>query len=485
MCACIWDSDFVGDPHTMPTLMPRPPAIGLQSRAFWHPKIELRSIKKIRPAKRNARTHSKKQIEKLIGIIRRFGFINPILIDENGVIIAGHLRREVAERLGMTHVPVICITHLSELEKKAFALAENRISLDSGWDREILAADLGELAVLLPEAEIELSVTGFDIAEIDLMIADHAETAQESAAADQIPEPGPPVSRLHDLWVLARNRLYNGDALDPAASRALMRGDTASMVFTDPPYNVSVRTHARGRSKDRFDEFVMASGEMSTDQYQSFLEQALHRIAEACDDGSIVYVCVDWRHVDQLLQAGSVTFNELKNICIWVKSNGGQGSFYRSRHEMVCVFKAGSSAHVNSFELGQHGRSRSNIWEYAGVNSFKAGRADELNWHPTVKPVRLVADAMLDCSRRGSIILDPFMGSGTTIIAAETVGRRAYGMELDPQYVDVAVRRWERFTGRDAILEATGQTFTEVQAERHAGAHDRRPRKTNSRSEGR
>lgn len=357
----------------MPALMPRPPAIGLQSRAFWHPKIELRSIKKIRPAKRNARTHSKKQIEKLIGIIRRFGFINPIIIDENGVIVAGHLRREAAERLGMTHVPVICITHLSELEKKTFALAENRISLDSGWDREILAADLGELAVLLPEAEIELAVTAFDIAEIDLIIADHAETAQESAAADEIiPEAGPPVSRLHDLWVMARNRLYNGDARDGAAYTALMRGDTASMVFTDPPFNVSVKTHARGRTRDRFDEFVMTSGEMSKDQYQTFLEQALQRIADACDDGSIVYVCVDWRHVDQLLHAGSLTFNQLKNICIWVKSNAGQGSFYRSRYEMICVFKAGNSPHTNSFELGQFGRSRSNIWEYAGVNSFKA-----------------------------------------------------------------------------------------------------------------
>jgi DNA modification methylase len=214
----------------------------------------------------------------------------------------------------------------------------------------------------------------------------------------------------------------------------------------------------------------MASGEMSAPEYQNFLERVLKAIAGVCIDGCIVYVCIDWRHLRQLLEAGALFFSELKNICVWVKSNGGQGSFYRSQHEMICVFKKGTSAHVNSFELGQHGRSRTNVWSYARVNSFKVGREDELRMHPTVKPTRLVADAMLDCSRRGSIVLDPFMGSGTTIIAGETVGRHVYGAELDPRYVDVAVRRWERFTGRDAILEATGQTFLEVQAARNAAA---------------
>ena len=170
-----------------------------------------------------------------------------------------------------------------------------------------------------------------------------------------------------------------------------------------------------------------------------------------------------------MLEAGELVFSELKNIVVWVKSNGGQGSFYRSQHELICVFKKGKAAHANSFELGQHGRTRTNVWPYAGVNSFKAGRQEELDVHPTVKPVRLVADAMLDCSRRGSIVLDPFMGSGTTIIAGQTVGRRVYGMELEPRYVDVAVRRWERFSGRDATLEATGQTFAEVEAARNEG----------------
>jgi DNA modification methylase len=452
------------------------------NRRFWHPKIELWPIKKVRPSKRNARTHSKKQRDKLLAIIRRFGFINPIIIDENGTVIAGHLRLEVAGLLGMTHVPIIQVTHLTDLDKRALALAENRIALDAGWDRETLAAELGELAVLLPEVEIELVTTGFDIAETDLIIADHAEPP-EDRGEDQLPDPGPAVSRLHDLWIMAGHRLYCGDARDLGVYAKLMCGASATMVFTDPPYNVSIRTHARGRSL-AFVEFAMASGEMSAREYQGFLERVLEAIAGVCIDGAIVYICIDWRHLRQLLEAAALFFSELKNICVWVKSNGGQGSFYRSQHEMICVFKQGTSTHLNSFELGQHGRSRTNVWSYAGVNSFKAGREDELRMHPTVKPTRLVADAMLDCSRRRSIVLDPFMGSGTTIIAGETVGRRVYGTELDPRYVDVAVRRWERFTGKDAMLESTGQTFSEVQAARNSSAIvenapplERKPRK--------
>ncbi len=445
---------------------PRPPAMRVDARGFWHPKIEMLPLKRLRPAKRNARTHSKKQREKLLAIIRRFGFINPIIIDEEGNVIAGHLRLEVAKLLGMTHVPVIQITYLSELEKRALALAENRIAIDAGWDRETLAAELGELAVLLPEAEIEFAVTGFEIAETDIIIADQAAAPTSTADADALPAPGTSVTRPGDVWIMGKHRLYCGDALNSVSYRALLCGERAAMVFTDPPYNVSIKKHARGRSSAAFDEFAMASGEMSADQFQGFLERALTAIAENCDDGCIVYVCMDWRHVHQLLEAGGLVFSELKNIVVWVKSNGGQGSFYRSQHELICIFKKGNAAHTNSFELGQHGRSRTNVWSYAGVNSFKAGRQDELNLHPTVKPVRLVADAMLDCSSRGTIVLDPFIGSGTTIIAGESVGRRAYGIELDPRYVDVAVRRWQEFTGKDAILQSSGKTFSETEAER-------------------
>jgi DNA modification methylase len=439
------------------------------ARRFWHPRIELWPLKKLRRSKANARTHSRKQRDKLVNVVRQCGFINPILVDERGTIISGHLRRDVAETLRLSQVPVIQVAHLTDVEKRALALAENRIALDAGWDRETLAAELGELAILLPEAEIELSITGFDIAETDLIIGDHAEGSAESAE-DELPQPGPAVTQRGDLWVMGKHRLYCGDARDATAYDTLMRGRIATMAFGDPPYNVSIRRHARGRSSTAFDEFPSASGEMSDPEYLRFLTRSMELLAGACVAGAIIYLCIDWRHVGQMLEAGAQVFSELKNICVWIKSNGGQGSFYRNAHELVCVFKKAGAAHLNSFELGQHGRSRTNAWHYAGVNSFKAGRAHELAMHPTCKPVRLVADAMLDCSQRGSIVLDPFMGSGTTIVAGETVGRRAYGMELDARFVDVAVRRWEKFTGRDALLESTGATFADVQAARRGAS---------------
>jgi DNA modification methylase len=432
---------------------------------FWHPAIEMWPLMKLRPSERNPRTHPKKQLKKLIAALQRFGFINPIIVDANGTILAGHLRAEAARKLGLKSVPIIRITHLTDLEKRAFALAENRIALDAGWDRDILAAELGELAVLLPDAHIDIGITGFDIAETDIIIGDQQEQPEYSDE-DDLPEDGPLVTRQGDLWVLGKHRLLCADARDSASYAALMHGDTAAMVFTDPPYNVSIKQHARGNARAAFREFAMASGEMSDRQFGVFLERITSLIASACADGSIVYICIDWRHLQQLLEIGATVFTELKNICVWVKSNGGQGSFYRSQHEMICVFKKGAAAHLNSFELGQHGRSRTNVWHYAGVNTFKADRRDELNIHPTVKPFRLVGDAMLDCSQRGSIVLDPFMGSGTTIIAGEMVGRRVYGMEIEPRYVDVAVRRWQRFTGRDAVLESTGETFDAVLAAR-------------------
>ena len=251
-----------------------------------------------------------------------------------------------------------------------------------------------------------------------------------------------------------------------------MGSDRAAMVFADPPYNVSVRS-VQGRGNIKHDDFVMASGEMSKAQFTSFLTNTLTLAARHSADGSIHYVCMDWRHLDEILDAGKKVYSELKNLVVWTKTNAGQGSFYRSQHELIFVFKNGEGPHTNNFELGQHGRNRSNVWTYAGVNSFRAGRLDELSLHPTVKPIALVADAMRDCSRRGDIVLDPFMGSGTTILAAERVGRRAYGLELDPLYVDAAVRRWQNFTKRDAILKGSRQTFDDVAAAR-ASAKSRR-----------
>jgi DNA modification methylase len=402
------------------------------------------SVRKLKPNKRNVRTHSKKQIKQLANSILRFGWTCPIIVDENFTILAGHARLEAAKVLGLREVPVIIVSGLSDAEKRAWALADNKIASNAGWDRAALA--VGDL--------------------VD----------PEQDPLDEIPEiPQVPVSRLADLWRLEKHLLLCGDARVAANFASLMRRRRASMVFTDPPYNVRIAS-VQGRGQIRHREFAAASGELSPAQFRKFLTDALSLAARYSVSGSIHYVCMDWRHIDELSAAGKEVYSELKNLVVWAKSNAGQGTFYRSQHELVFVFKSGDDSHLNNFELGQHGRSRSNVWQYAGVNSFRAGRLDELALHPTVKPVALVADAMRDCSRRGDIVLDPFMGSGTTILAAERVGRVAYGLEIDPLYVDTAVRRWEAYTKCDAILEKTGQTFAEVSAERS------RPKPTRRRS---
>jgi DNA modification methylase len=260
------------------------------------------------------------------------------------------------------------------------------------------------------------------------------------------------------------HRVACGDARDDTVYGRLMGGSRAFMIITDPPYNVKISGHVGGRGRTKHREFGIASGELSARQFTEFLTQTLGLCAEHSIDGSIHYVCMDWRHLKEVLAAGEEVYDELKNICVWTKTNAGQGSFYRSQHELVLVFKKGSAEHLNTFELGQHGRTRTNVWTYAGVNSFRSGRMDELQMHPTVKPTALVVDAMKDCSKRGSIVLDPFLGSGTTVIAAEQVGRRAFSIELDPAYVDVAIERWQRLTKRDAVLDGTSVTFDEIRA---------------------
>jgi DNA modification methylase len=352
------------------------------------------------------------------------------------------------------------VSHLSEAEKRALVLADNKIAENAGWDREILAAELGDLARLLPQANLDIEITGFEAPEIDRLMGDLVDG--EDDPADDVPKlTEEPVSRRGDLWLLGRQRLVCGDATSAADVETLMAGERAAMVFTDPPYNVRVAS-IQGRGNIKHREFVSGSGEMSKPEFTAFLASSLGLAAANSLPGSIHYVCMDWRHVGEMLAAGGQVYSEQKNLVVWAKSNAGQGSFYRSQHELIFVFKNGEGPHVNNFGLGQHGRNRSNVWSYAGVNTFRVGRMDELSVHPTVKPIALVADAMRDCSRRGDIVLDPFMGSGTTILAAERVGRRGYGLELDPLYVDAAVRRWQAFTKRDAILSATGEIFEEV-----------------------
>ncbi len=424
--------------------------------------IQYRSVNSLRPHDRNARTHSAKQIRQIADSIKAFGFTNPILIDGEGKIIAGHGRVEAAKILGLSTVPTIRLKHLSEAEIRAYVIADNRLAERAGWDNELLALELQYLTEL--DLELDVSITGFETPEIDCLIEGLSDDA-EDPAADHVPEvdtQSAATSRVGDLWLLGPHRLLCGDALDATCFGRLMGGKQAEMVFCDPPYNVPIDGHVCGLGAIRHENFVMASGEMSEEEYGHFLKTVLGQLACHTTDGSIHYICIDWRHLYELLTAGRAVYSELKNLCVWAKPNGGMGSFYRSQHELVCVFKSGSAPHLNNVELGRYGRNRTNVWHYDGVNSLRAGRLEELRMHPTVKPVAMVSDAILDCSRRHGIVIDCFAGSGTTIIAADKTGRRANAMELHPRYIDTAVRRWQALTGKAAILDGTELTFEQM-----------------------
>jgi DNA modification methylase len=424
--------------------------------------IVWRAVEDLRPYERNPRHHPPKQIEKLAASLREFGFLIAILIDGEGRIIAGHARLEAAQRLGLTRVPTIEVDHLSEAQARAFRIADNRLTELATWDEGALAVELEALSEL--DLSFDVEITGFELAEIDILI-ERAEQDGEPDEADEVAEPDedtPLVSRMGDLWLLGEHRLLCADALRPESYERLLAGETAQMVFTDPPYNVRINGHVSGAGKIKHAEFVMASGEMSASEFTTFLATILSNLASQSADGALIYSCMDWRHGYELETAGRKAGLRLLNLCVWNKDNGGMGSFYRSKHELVFVFKHGSAPHINNIELGQYGRYRTNVWDYPGVNTLRHGRLEELAMHPTVKPVALVADAIKDCTGRGHLVLDAFAGSGTTIIAAHKTGRRGYAMELDPRYVDVAIRRWQRFTGEQAIHAESGLTFDEV-----------------------
>ena len=425
----------------------------------------LLSIREIKPNARNAHTHSKAQVRQIAESIRALGFGAPVLVDETFTLIAGDGRCKAAELLGIEEIPAVQLLGLSEAQKRALALADNKIADNAGWDRERLAIELPELAELLIKENLDISVTGFSPAEIDQLQIDFEENSEDPGdEIDQGWQTGPLVSKRGSLWILDQHQLFCGDARSEADLDRLIGSDRAAMAFLDVPYNVRVRS-VSGRGRTKHPEFAFASGEMSRLEYVEFLVNALGNCNRVSRDGAVQYVCCDWRHVTEIIEAGRLTYGEVLNIVIWVKSNAGQGSFYRSQHEFIVVFRVGRSPHLNNIQLGRHGRSRSNVWTYRGVNTFGRGRMEELRSHPTVKPVALVADAMRDCTRRRDIVLDTFSGSGTVIMAAERIGRRAYAMEIEPRYVDVAIRRWQAFTGKDAVDSESGRTFDQLEAE--------------------
>ncbi|MCA0373958.1 MAG: site-specific DNA-methyltransferase [Proteobacteria bacterium] len=418
------------------------------------------------PNPKSPRKHSPLQIRKIARSIEAFGMVIPVLVDADNIIYAGHACVEATIKLGLPEIPVVKIDHLSKNELNLMMIALNKLPELSSWDNEKLGQLFLELSVL--ELEVDVELTGFSVGEIDLMIA--GEISKSADKADELPKLPqiPPITQLGDIWQLGPHRLICGNSLEAETYVALFndvgKNKLASSIFTDPPYNVKIDGHVSGTGKVKHREFKMASGEMSDGAFIDFLKAACTLMVEFSKEGSLHYICMDWRHLEHLLKAGSAHYSELKNICVWVKDNGGMGSLYRSKHEMIAVYKNGKAPHRNNVELGKHGRYRTNVWEYPCANTFSKqsdeGRLAEL--HPTVKPVKMVADAILDTTTKGEIILDPFLGSGTTLMAAERVGRICYGIELDPIYCDTIIRRWQNYTGDEAIHVASGQTFNSI-----------------------
>lgn len=353
--------------------------------------------------------------------IETFGFTNPVLVSDEGEIIAGHGRVEAARTLGIEAVPTLPLSHLSVAQRKAYVLADNKLALNAGWDQDILAIELQGLL----DVEFDVSLTGFSLAEVDFVLDASDERKVEPApdeAVDRIElPPSRPVTRRGDLWGLGQHRLLCGDAQVGSDYDRLLMDEGVDLVFTDPPYNVKIDGHVCGLGEVRHREFAFASGEMDRGEFTRFLTTTLSNMASHCRDGAIAFVGMDWRHMREVLDAGEAAFTELKNLCVWNKTNGGMGTFHRSKHELVFVFKTGTAE------------------------------------HPTVKPVALVADAIRDCSKRGEIVLDAFGGSGSTLIAAQTCGRKARLIEYDPAYCDTIITRWQRLTGKTAHLVSAGE----------------------------
>ena len=422
----------------------------------------------LRPYPGNARRHSRAQIKQIAKSIETFGFTNPVLIGDDLEILAGHGRVAAAELIGMKAVPTVRLSDLSPAERKACVLADNKLALNAGWDREVLAIELQGLIDLCFDVE----TTGFTLGEIEIVLGESAEGAPPRASVgseDDIPPVRESaVSRLGDVWRAGHHRLICGDARERMAYEALLGNERVDLIFTDPPHSVPIDGDVGGYGQGRQREFAMGVGEMTSAELTILLERTLAFAAERCRDGAIAFVCIDWRHAEELLAAGKTVFTELKDLCVWNKASAGAGTFYRSKHDLIFVFKKGTEPHVNSSGRGETGRPRSNVWDYPQVSGIGPSRTEGLAMHPTVKPTRLVADAIKDCSRRGDLVLDPFGGSGTNFIAAQKTGRSARLIEYDTSYCDTILRRFERVTGKQATLAATGETFEDVERKRES-----------------
>lgn len=436
--------------------------------------------KELKPHPDNPRAHSKQQIRKIAESIRAFGFRIPVVIDEGSRLIAGHARVEAAKIAGIDRVPALRVSDLSDEQIRGLMIADNRLCDLSTWDDQLLAENFKFLADL--ELDFEIESIGFDYGDIEQRILGLEGDEDAEDAPDDLPDPDsvPIVTRPGDLWRLEGpagcHRILCADSTLEDSYRQLLGDERASMVFTDPPYNLPARVIGQVCASSH-GNFAMGSGEMSSAQFEAFLGEVMSQLCAFSSPGSIHFHFMDWRHAREILGAGNTHYSELKNICVWMKDRPGMGSFYRSQHELVFVFKHGEASHQNNFELGQYGRNRSNVWAYPSVRSLDSADGDPesreaLNLHPTIKPARLIEEAILDCSRRGEVILDPFLGSGSTLIASERARRRLFGLEISPRYVDVAISRWQAWTDGTAVLDSSGETFASLAEKRGMEASD-------------
>lgn len=421
--------------------------------------IENIAIGDIRPYVKNAKNHPEKQIQQIAASIREFGFNNPILIDELGEIIAGHGRLAAAQVIGLTVVPVVRLTHLSAAQKRAYRLADNKIAENGGWNADILKLELSELETVCDDFDI--SITGFDSIEIDVLQNGNEKPADPKTNAVPFIAESDIVSQIGDIWQIGEHRIICGNSLEVETFEKLLGEKRADIILQDAPFNVKIQGHVCGNGTVKHKEFAMASGEMSIDEFTNFLRTNFALCAKYSRAGSLHYNFMDWRHVGEITAAGGAVFSNFINMCVWCKSSGGMGSLYRSQHELCFIFRNGKESHINNVELGRHGRYRTNVWNYAGVNSFGHNK-NNLKLHPTVKPVEMLKDAILDVTKRGNIVLDCFLGSGSTLIAAHQSKRICYGIELEPLYIDTAIRRFLDLFGIDAVHIQSGKTYTEL-----------------------
>lgn len=414
----------------------------------------------------NPRTHSKDQIDLLKRSITEFGFTTPLLVDDENQVIAGAGRLMAARELGLEVVPIIRLSHLSADQVRALVIADNQIAARAGWDLDLLRVELAELEV----AEFDLELLGFETAILDQYLVN-----DPGGGGDEVGEGGnvaPPVSRPGDVWVIGPHRLGVGDIRDADLLTRILDGRSVRMVLTDAPYNVPIKGHVRPNKANGHDEFAFASGEMNEEEFIAFLVETLTPQLGALVDGGLAYTFMDWRHLFELNRAAFRLGLTPINLAVWVKSNGGMGSLYRSRHELCAIFKKGACKHRNNVALGKHGRNRTNVWEYSGVNSFGEGREEALADHPTVKPVDMLADAILDVTKRKDLVLDGFAGSGSTLVAAARTGRVGVGVEYEPKYADVALRRLRAETGEIPRILESNENFDAIAERRVKEARD-------------